>query len=186
MEKLVPAEIVRKKVQNSGKTRKHNLSSYFLLPIVSSYLSKDKNFINSYLFDMSNDITNGNIHIYVLMSSENNELPKKDLYITHRQVKRGYLYTFDISYYLKDIELFIQGKYSKFSEELKELLCDRSGIKNVMLSEIYKILYRTQERREKIEELIGQKLDDDAEVASSPDLADEIFMEEREYDRPEV
>ena len=111
------------------------------------------------------------------MKFENDELSKKDLYITHRKVKEGYLYTFNISYYLKDVELFLQGKYSKFSKELKDLLCSKSGIKNIMLSEIYKILYRTQERREKIEELIGQKLHDDAEVASSPDLEDELFCD---------
>lgn len=178
-----PAEIVRKKVQNSGKVRKYNLSSYFLLPIISGSITKNRDFLNSYLYDTNSDLINEENYLYVLMKSEDEWLLQNGLYISHRQVENGYLYTFNISYYKTDIELFIQGKYSKFSEELKELLCNRSGTKNIMLSEIYKILYRTQERREKIEELIGQKLDDDAEVASSPDIETEIYMEERDNDR---
>lgn len=169
---------MRKKPQNSGNIRKYNLSSYFLLPIISGNITKDRNFINSYLYDISSDTPDD--CIYVLMKSENEMLSQMSLYVNHRKVGDNYLYTFNIDYYKSDIKLFTEGKYSKFSEDLKELLCNRSGVKNIMLSEIYKILYRTQERREKIEELIGQKLHDDAEVASSPDLENEIFMEERE------
>lgn len=157
-------------------SRKFNWSTYFLLPIVINISYRYKNLINSYIYNIE-DIDKNNNYIYVLIKELDINLTKHKRYIEHNKIDRGYLYTFDIKDYKNDIDLFIQGKYSKFSQELKDLLCYNQPVVPIMSSVIYKILYRTEDKRIEVEKMIGMKLHEDAEVASSPYVEDEMYEE---------
>lgn len=173
---LQAEKLVLKSIQTSGSklTRKYNLSTYFFTPIILDNGYKTKGYINSYLYNTKEDI-NEYQHIYILMSEEDILYIKHKRYITHAKTNEGFLYTFNIDSYKNDVQLFIKGKYSEFSQELKDLLCKKQSIKNIMLSEVYKILYRTDDRRKMIEELVGESLHKEAELCSIVDIADEIY-----------
>lgn len=176
-EEVIQAEKIQskdKKLSGSKLVRKYNLSTYFLVPIILDDGYKTQGYINSYLYNTREDL-NQFQHIYILMTVEDPRFTANKRYITHIETNEGFLYTFNIDSYKKDVELFIQGKYSQFSQNLKDLLCKKQQVKNVMLSDIYKILYKTEDRRKMIEELVGQELLDHEEVCSRCDIGDEIY-----------
>lgn len=176
MEKVLEKGMRAPQVSGSKPKRKYNLSAYFLLPIILDLGSRYKGLVNTYIYNTSTELTNDANHLYVELHHFDINLSKHKSYVSDVETNnKTYLYTFDISKYRHDVELFIQGKYSKMSQDLKDLLCRNSGVRPEMLSDIYKILYRTEDRKKYIEDLVGEKLMDDEEVCSSPDIDSEIF-----------
>jgi hypothetical protein len=177
--------------KNYGRSKKtnrwYNLSAYFLVPIIISQGRTYGGFVNSYLYcvndkcaeagDMNH--TTDVDYIYIELSRISFDLSTHKRYKYDFKTKEDtFIYVFDITDFKDDIELFIQGKYSKLSQKLKNILCkSESPSTGEMYSNIYKILYRTQDKREKLEKLIGEKLSDDAELCSSPDIEEEIRYE---------
>ena len=161
-----------------GKSsRKFNWSSYFLLPIILPNGNRTKGFINSYVYSTEEDLKEDNCRLYIHLEEVSDRILSHPRYISNVETSKGYICSFDINKYKSDVDLFIQGKYSKFSQELKDLLCKNQTVKPEMNSQIYKVLYKTEDKRLEIEELVGQKLDDDAELASSPNIDEEIWDE---------
>lgn len=165
----------KKQLTGSKTNRKFNLSSYFLLPIILRQGYLYKGFINSYVYNSNLDLDDNTQYLTITVLNENINLTKHPRYEDHYKKDDIWVYVFNINDYKKDVELFLQGKYSKFSEDLKELLCYNQPIVPIMMSNIYKILYRTQEKKLEIEELIGQELPEDAELCSICDVEDEIL-----------
>lgn len=164
-----------KEITSSSRT-KYNLSSFFLLPAIIRTGRLYKGFINSYLYNCEDDLENNN-RLYVLMDYEDLYLANSKHYVGHTKVKNGWLFTFDLSKYSRNIDLFIKGKYSKFDDEFKELICNIHHNRFAMETQLYKIVYKTADRRQYIEDKIGQELDDDAELCSICNLEEEVFYE---------
>lgn len=66
-----------------------------------------------------------------------------------------------------DIQIIIQGKYSKISEKAK--FCILEYYKAKKNSSVYQILYKTKDRKYMLEEVIGDILPEDAELFSTFD-----------------
>lgn len=84
------------------------------------------------------------------------------------------LFTFSVpSKYLKDYTHFVNGKYSKFSSAYKKQILDFHEFnKN---GELAQILYKTNERKLRLEEQLGVKLPFTAELYSIIDAEEETF-----------
>ena len=73
------------------------------------------------------------------------------------------MYIFDVpDEYQEDFLSYIKGMYSKLSEELKVKILDFHSMKKN--HEIYGILYKSDKRRDKVEERLGLKLPENAEL----------------------
>lgn len=161
----------------SSSGREFNFSTYFLLPIVIKEGRRYTNLINTYLYNLTNEVdTDGKTMLYVETKAIDYNLNTSKYYIADSKTENNtHLYTFDISSYKSDVELFIQGKYSMFSQELKDDLCRKEQLAlGTMFTDIYKILYRTDDKRKRVEAMIGQKLHEDAELCSSCNIEEEI------------
>ena len=75
----------------------------------------------------------------------------------------SYMYIFDVpDEYQEDFLSYIKGMYSKLSEKLKVKILDFHSMKKN--HEIYGILYKSDKRRDKVEERLGLKLPENAEL----------------------
>lgn len=176
-----PVKAVGEKNSGRKRNRWYNLSAYFLLPIVLSQGRKYKGLVDSYLYCVNDKYTDGGdvTYLYGEFTGIDYSLTTNKRYVDHFKSKTGnHICVFDITDFKDDVELFVQGKYSKFSQRLKDILCrSESPKEGEMFSNVYKILYRTQDKRERLELLIGQKLGLEAELCSSPDIEEEIKYE---------
>jgi hypothetical protein len=90
------------------------------------------------------------------------------------------VYKIDVKY-LPEYELFLQGKYSKFSPEYvklfpMEILVELPrGAKVIKKSLHYHIFNRTKEIKDYWERQIGEKIPDNMELWSSPDMDKEVL-----------
>jgi len=83
--------------------------------------------------------------------------------------------------YVNDYYKFLDGKYSKMSEDYKENLLNmllKYDRTKIVYKKIKECLYPTKEARKKLEEELGASLDVDAEVMSIPNLEIEIYRDE--------
>jgi hypothetical protein len=74
-------------------------------------------------------------------------------------------------HFRKDIEFFLDGKYSQFSTTLKDLISNFYGRESI----VFQVIYKTRNFREIIEKDLDLKLDEDMELASKPILEQEII-----------
>jgi hypothetical protein len=106
------------------------------------------------------------------------ELMENHLYIGHEDYDNLVLYKFRLSKNMKDAKtLFINGKYSMFSNEHKlaiDNFLKRKGASNG--PKIMKILARDEGLRLKMNETLDVKIDPNDELSSKPDLYNEDFM----------
>lgn len=144
-----------------------NKSFSFLLPLFK--LRYYKNIINTYLGDVKEE-TAFNNNLYILSSEEDYYLSNNKNYIKHYDVPEGIMYVLKIpSEFESDYNQFLLGKYSKFNENTKKLLCNhacRNSIKKSHETQMYSILYRTEKRKIELEVALGVILPEDAEYAS--------------------
>jgi hypothetical protein len=83
--------------------------------------------------------------------------------------------------YVNDYYKFIDGKYSKMSEDYKEHLLNmllKYDVTKLVYKKIKECLYPTKEARKKLEDELGVILDPSAEVMSIPNLDIEIYKDE--------
>jgi len=71
----------------------------------------------------------------------------------------------------KDIEFFLDGKYSRFSVTLRDLISNFYGPESF----VFQIVYKTRNLKEILEKELDVKLDDDMELASKPILELEVI-----------
>lgn len=86
------------------------------------------------------------------------------------------LFIFNIpTEYLEDYQKFCLGKYSELSADLKDKIFKFH--KSDVNSHLGHILYKSTKRRLRLEESLGTKISEDAELLSVPDLEQEIYNE---------
>lgn len=156
-----------------------NKTSIFLTPMLNksrNQLKIDSYFINSYISDCHQYLcllyryTGTNLY----KTFEENMIKDK-LCVKHiEHDKYHVMYLFKIPDEFKsDIEHFLEGNYSKFSKELKNLILKfYNGEKN---STIVQIINKSPSLKKIIEKDLNVKLEDNAELASKPILQREIY-----------
>lgn len=162
-----------------------NKSLYFLLPLTfipKSYFDKAINFfaLNAHKPELDN-------HIFVLFEKdlmEDREINRFQNFNTFENVEdfgELLLVTFKLPPYFKaDRDLFINGLYSKYSDKAKqainEHLPQKVKVNNKwVVSNAFKILYPTKADRNYLGDVLGVKLEPDAEIYSIPDTELETF-----------
>lgn len=82
------------------------------------------------------------------------------------------MYLFRIpDHFRKDIEFFLNGKYSGFSVILKDLITNFYGKDAI----VYQVIHKDRTLKEIIEKDLDVKLDEDMELASKPILEQEVI-----------
>lgn len=160
-----------------------NKSVQFILPLIGRDIYSYK-VLNSYLaYKQDNNEVDGldGESIFIKIKEFDENLKKlKGYRDIHKLKDNTYLCKFTIPDRFKsDYLLFIEGKYSEYSEEAKRILCETAmqPYKKIEESVIYKILFKTEDRRKYMEDLVGEKLPRDAELASIVNLNLEILNE---------
>lgn len=162
-------------------------STIFLLPAVGlkREIVRKYGFIAAYLDDKNHEVHHKNA-IYILyhpvkmddfQSFLRGEYIRTPLLIEDYDYAEGYVvtvYKLPLDF-MGDYELFLQGKYSKFSEKYKskfpkitDVVYD--GIPTTDISIAHRIFNRTPELKALWEDMIGVVLSDDAEYWSIPDI----------------
>lgn len=157
----------------------YNKSVYFILPMIgldSKYFS----LINCYLGDSNYPEYSFN---KILMNCKYNDekLRAYKYYNTEYKLdNKTWMYVFDIpEHFNNDYVLFCQGKYSEFSNEYKQQITKFLS-KPIQNQQVYKILFKTADRKAYIENLVGESIGNQ-EVMSKPNLESELFTKERLY-----
>ena len=84
------------------------------------------------------------------------------------------IYEFNIpKEYLSDVKLFMKGKYSSLSTQLKERILTFYGLKKGGIT--YGILYKEETRRKQLELEIGDEIPKNADLYDIPDKDNEIL-----------
>jgi hypothetical protein len=163
---------------------KRNLVSNFLLPLISKKPSENRDwfswnefFINGYLSDNLEEL----ILIYRFYPNES-----YSCFETKLKQHPNYLGFNDPNYFLvayrfsinstfkEDIELFLQGKYSKLSKVAKHKII--SFHKLSRKDSLFKILSRDEEYAKQLADILGlTNLDEDLELFSRPNPMEEFY-----------
>lgn len=157
-----------------------NKSFLFLLPLLQ--LKSNSGIINAYIGNISEDsgdLVNHNIY---LICETSNYYVEGSKYFQHKvklEDDSTILYTLRFpEEFSREYQYFLEGKYSKFSEEAKQILC-KNACKNTRNkptdTNMYGVLYKTEEKRKQLEEVLSVKIDKDAELASIIDVNREIY-----------
>jgi hypothetical protein len=154
-----------------------NKTSTFLTPLVNMtklQLKYDTYFVNAFLHS---DLK----HICLLYrftgtnpyKEFENSLLKENQYERHFAFDPYHkMYLFNIPvHFRKDIEFFLDGKYSRFSSTLKGLITNFYGKDSI----IFKVIHKDRALKEIIEKDLDVTLDEDMELASKPMLEQEIL-----------
>jgi len=171
---------VSKRIELEGY-KKPNLCCTFVLPMCEiNYRSFPSNFINAYL--------NDNYQILVIFEkhSENRTFETFADYIKSNKNYKGsfeeedeVILIFDIPNRNKEnYDLFIDGKFSKFTKEFKSLLCNYYGTqseKNTYKVTEYNTIYPEKFKRQQIADRLGVSISDIEEVMDKPDLNKEQY-----------
>ena len=170
-------------MQSSNKTK----SRTYIVPLIHDYVEIHKSLmVNSYLFDLQRPEYNvdKNQGLFVLFRWSDNEVYK--LY-EDTLLNSPYLvehYDVDTEHYmlflkypadvLVDVDLILEGKYSKISEKSKRAIIKYWNAHSS--TDVYGTLFRTAIRKQKLEDMIGSTLPEDAEYSSIINLHHETFQ----------
>lgn len=155
---------------------KKNKSCFFILPLLGYPSYWYYGLINCYLRDKINKPELGYKIFLNLSTYDRRPLNIPEFNQFYQLEDKTYMYVFDIpKYFQEDYDKFCLGQYSKISTEGKNLIIKLSGVKPTTESIVHKILYKTRDQKERIEELIGMTLPLEAEVYSLPSLNKETY-----------
>lgn len=156
-----------------------NKTSAFLLPLINKtkhQLKYDTYFVNAFLSEDRRQLCllyrfTGTRHY---KEFEDNMLKEK-LCIKHIDYDPYHvMYLFRIpDHFREDIEYFLQGRYSKFSNTLKSLIFRFYGSSTETI--IFQVIHKSPQLKEMIENDLHVRLDDDMELASKPIPEHEII-----------
>lgn len=193
-------ELSEIKLKEVISTPRKSKSSFFILPLLDKPMYWYYGLINCYLGDIINKSELSFKNIFIHLTDYDSKLLSANNFNQFYQLEDNtYMYVFNVPKRFEvDYEKFSNGKYSEMSEDSKAMICKHSGVKPIMNSTVYKVLYKTADQKKKIEDLIGEKLPLSAEVYSKPDLNKEVYsklsiknsrntrIEEEESEREEV
>ena len=134
--------------------------------IINSYLSYDfKTITVKYLYIN----TEAFIKLEKMLSEVDTLISRNDY------DNRTVIYEFEIpEEYTKDINKFLDGKYSSFSDKLKHRIMAFYGYKRY--GQMYNILYKSPKLKQQLELELGIILPEDIDLYSKPDLDKEILI----------
>ena len=161
-----------------------NLCNYFILPLLKinkSTFASDLNFINSYL-------TNDGLNIYVKV---NETRFFEYRMVMHLQYQATWIDAFGMKYiqysipfnWQKDVQLFLDGKYSHMLSSAKEMIINWSGLQyrirnplsNLTVTDVRLLaLERCSSLRGLLEGFYNVKLNEEDELLSKPTAKDFI------------
>jgi len=172
-----------------------NYSYTYLLPLLSElvYLNKEihKCIRNTYVFSNKN----GEIGKFYILCSYNYKDPKysiyeekltsNELYVTSYDIKEMVLYEFNFpKVYTFEQVKFINGEYSLFKKDAKKLILTfwtelyghiPSFVTGSLLK-IKQILYKEEKLKLKLEEELGETIEDHQELGQKIEVKDETFI----------
>lgn len=162
---------------NSGiinKTYKYLLPSLFL----ADKFTYNTMMINFYFLECYVSMFTNELVLCYRYSKLNLYTKLQELLISHPKFTRlihnnGYdYYCFDVN--KKDLNYFIQGKYSKLSQELKNNI--KKFFKLKKNDVILQVIFKDKELKKQLELMYDIKLDDNLELDSKPDDKDLIDL----------
>jgi hypothetical protein len=161
-------------------------TGYFVLPLTLIKREKFRKVIGSFTFDAHRpELQN---HVFVLFSKDN--LMDQELeyfktckcYQDQTDLDEHVLITFCLDKrFHEDHKKFMLGKFSQFSEDAKNAIGNHFLFKIKTMggktedSSLFKILYPTKNDRLELEKALGDKLSEDSEIYSIPDIFKETF-----------
>lgn len=172
---------------------RYNKSKTYLLPLLSEIVAFDKKFFisleDTYMFD---DMGKYKDCLFVLhdfsfknpeFTSYEHKLIKNELFVDLIDMDKQVLYIFKFpEEYMDEYNYLINGHYSKFGKDAKELILDffsdiyRGNINAVpFLLKVKQILFKDEKLKKQIENELKVKLSDDAELSDSIDIESETF-----------
>jgi diadenosine tetraphosphate (Ap4A) HIT family hydrolase len=171
---------------------KKNCTTIFLLPSIGHTRQGllKYGFLAAYLNDINHDISFEEAVYCLFKPSDMAEFQK---FLEHEHEKSSTIvedYDYEGGYvvvvykvavrYLREYQLFLEGKYSKFSNEYINLFPTEVFIQGpfgpkVQHSLHYHIFNRTKDIKDYWEKKIGQKIPEDMEMWSKPDIEKEIL-----------
>lgn len=163
--------------------KKLNICAKFVLPMVAiNHNNLPKEFINSYI--------DREYHVYIVFEKDNNFVNLNQNYLQYLKDNNEYIESYEedtdeyiIKFnipeeYYKEFDLFIQGKYSKFSENYKNRLCfyfGRKSIKEGHLVNIVNAIYPEDFKRLQIAKHLDVDVSLIREVYDPPNLTKELY-----------
>lgn len=170
---------------------KSNKTTHFILPMLGknkTFFSCNKYLVNAYIRTTNNP---SNDYIYLLYRYFPSEIYKELEY----NLKQHSMYqgTEDIDFnfvlmkfkipeeYKKDIQMFIEGSYSKFSGKLKNSIVNFHNLS--LLGQTYQVLYKDDRRRKQLELEFGVPIHNDLELFDIPNLWEETFVVQRDCNK---
>ena len=156
-----------------------NKTSTFLLPILNktkNQLKYNTYFVNAYISQDHKQLC----LLYRFTGTQlykefENNILKEKLCIRHIDYDQYHvMYLFRIpDKFEKDVEFFLEGKYSRFSDTLKNLIFKFYGSSTESI--VYQVIHKSPSLRQMIENDLNVRLDDNMELASKPILEHEII-----------
>lgn len=137
------------------------------------------NFINAYLDDISHDIHYEDC-IYLLFKPH--DFDKFQYFLSRERSRISIVEDYDYEEYVvvvynipekfkKDYQLFLEGKYSEFSKDIREVIGNNISPECIQL----KVITKSPELKEHWEKEFGVEMDQDQEVWEKPDLSREVL-----------
>lgn len=155
-----------------------NKSCFFILPLLGYPSYWYYGLINCYLKDILNKPELDNKVFINLKNYDSKVLRILEFNQFYQLEDKTYMYVFNLpSRFKEDYQKFCEGSYSHLSDDAKSLICKLSGVKPIQESVVYKVLHKTLDQKQRIEELIGEKLPLEAEVYSVPNLEREYYSQ---------
>lgn len=154
---------------------KYNKSVSFIIPMLGHNADFFYSLMNCYLGDSNKPEYNFR-RIFLQNKYKDDKLKAIPYYESEYKLDDSYMYVYHIpEQFQNDYVLFCEGKYSEFSQAYKDQLCRLLNKRDYHNTQVYKIIYKTPDRKKRIEELVGQSIGDQ-EVCSKPNLDLEIYQ----------
>jgi len=166
---------------------KVNLTSWFILPLLTSNFNQRREWFGWKTF-MINSYLDKDLKKVVLLyryfptsyyTEQEARLITHETYIDFNDPNTySVAYTFHLKeQHYKDVEMFIQGKYSSISDVGKNKIFNfHSSAESRLKQEMKDILTKSDSRKKALEDKLGMKLPDNVDLKSKSDLTKEIYL----------
>lgn len=162
--------------------KEKNRSRTYIVPLLNQFIDiHNPILLNSYLYDINNpEINVPNITGILLLMKKTNDLYESRLVESEYVLKR---YSINRDYYMlfvkipleiaKQVKLILDGKYSKIDDKSKQSILKYWQFGST--TSLYSILYRKQQYKKELEDVLNIVLEPDAELGSVFNLHAETF-----------
>lgn len=107
------------------------------------------------------------------------KLEKDECFVKKQQIGSKFVYIFNVpSEFKEDMDLYIDGKYSKMSKKCKDTILGCFYYFPSAFKIIDQVLNPSTGDRNGLEKVLGVKLPEDCEIYDSPTLDEEVYNEE--------